>query len=277
MVLASGRIGREGCGYATITGQANGQGGREHGQKCDQLPGARDIENPEHRAHVAGVWGVDPDDLPRAGRRRLRDLPQDRPRRDPRPAEHLLQPAGLAAGQRLHRADAGEARVLRRDRLLPERDRPVRRRRAARLAPRGGRGDRHQRRGPGHQDQQGGRLPRRGPAGLADHPGHRRGAGPPARLHLRRAARDLRRAAAGVRRRRRRLLGHHLREDRAAVRRLLALPERRPPRHAPPVRAGLVEPGRARATGRSTSPTARPASTSPPTRRRPRTWTRSTR
>jgi assimilatory nitrate reductase catalytic subunit len=67
MVLASGRIGRDGCGYATITGQANGQGGREHGQKCDQLPGARDIENPEHRAHVARVWGVSPDELPHAG------------------------------------------------------------------------------------------------------------------------------------------------------------------------------------------------------------------
>jgi assimilatory nitrate reductase catalytic subunit len=67
IVLASGRIGRPNCGYATITGQANGQGGREHGQKCDQLPGARDISNPEHRAHVAGVWGVDPDDLPGAG------------------------------------------------------------------------------------------------------------------------------------------------------------------------------------------------------------------
>lgn len=67
MVLASGRIGREGCGYATITGQANGQGGREHGQKCDQLPGARDIANPEHRAQVARVWGVDPDDLPGPG------------------------------------------------------------------------------------------------------------------------------------------------------------------------------------------------------------------
>ncbi len=67
IVLASGRIGREGCGYATITGQANGQGGREHGQKCDQLPGARDIFNPEHRAHVAKVWGVEPDDLPGAG------------------------------------------------------------------------------------------------------------------------------------------------------------------------------------------------------------------
>ncbi len=67
MVLASGRIGREGCGYATITGQANGQGGREHGQKCDQLPGARDISNPEHRAYVAGVWGMPVDEMPQAG------------------------------------------------------------------------------------------------------------------------------------------------------------------------------------------------------------------
>jgi assimilatory nitrate reductase catalytic subunit len=67
MVLASGRIGREGCGYATITGQANGQGGREHGQKCDQLPGWRDLANPEHRAHVARVWGIDPNELPPPG------------------------------------------------------------------------------------------------------------------------------------------------------------------------------------------------------------------
>lgn len=67
VVLASGRIGREFCGYSTITGQANGQGGREHGQKCDQLPGARDISNPEHRAHVARVWGVQPDELPGPG------------------------------------------------------------------------------------------------------------------------------------------------------------------------------------------------------------------
>jgi len=67
IVLASGRIGRANCGYATITGQANGQGGREHGQKCDQLPGARDLANPEHRAHVANIWGVSPDDLPQPG------------------------------------------------------------------------------------------------------------------------------------------------------------------------------------------------------------------
>ncbi len=67
IVLASGRIGREGCGYSTITGQANGQGGREHGQKCDQLPGMRDISNPDHRAYVAQIWDVKPEDIPGPG------------------------------------------------------------------------------------------------------------------------------------------------------------------------------------------------------------------
>jgi assimilatory nitrate reductase catalytic subunit len=67
IVLASGRLGRPNCGYGTITGQANGQGGREHGQKCDQLPGGRDLGNPEHRAYVASVWGLDPGELPQPG------------------------------------------------------------------------------------------------------------------------------------------------------------------------------------------------------------------
>ncbi|PKN57045.1 MAG: nitrite reductase [Deltaproteobacteria bacterium HGW-Deltaproteobacteria-14] len=67
LVLASGRIGREFCGYATITGQGNGQGGREHGQKCDQLPGGRDLGDPEHRAYIADVWGMRPDELPQPG------------------------------------------------------------------------------------------------------------------------------------------------------------------------------------------------------------------
>lgn len=67
MVLASGRIGKPYCGYATITGQANGQGGREHGQKCDQLPGMRDLGNPEHREHIAKIWGMDVNDMPQPG------------------------------------------------------------------------------------------------------------------------------------------------------------------------------------------------------------------
>jgi Molybdopterin oxidoreductase len=67
LVLASGRIGKPKCGYGTIVGQANGQGGREHGQKCDQLPGWRDISNPEHRRYIAGVWGIDEKELPGPG------------------------------------------------------------------------------------------------------------------------------------------------------------------------------------------------------------------
>jgi assimilatory nitrate reductase catalytic subunit len=67
LVVATGRIGREGSGYGMITGQGNGQGGREQGQKCDQLPGARDIENPEHRQHIAKVWGVPEASIPRKG------------------------------------------------------------------------------------------------------------------------------------------------------------------------------------------------------------------
>ncbi|MFE3520226.1 molybdopterin oxidoreductase family protein [Streptomyces sp. NPDC059161] len=66
--LATGRAGRPLSGYGCLTGQGNGQGGREHGQKADQLPGYRKLTDPAARAHVAGVWGVDPDSLPGPGR-----------------------------------------------------------------------------------------------------------------------------------------------------------------------------------------------------------------
>ncbi|MEU5654366.1 molybdopterin oxidoreductase family protein [Streptomyces sp. NPDC047737] len=66
--LATGRAGRPLSGYGCLTGQGNGQGGREHGQKADQLPGYRKLTDPAARRHVAGVWGVDPDSLPGPGR-----------------------------------------------------------------------------------------------------------------------------------------------------------------------------------------------------------------
>ena len=66
--LATGKFGKPGCGITTITGQGNGQGGREHGHKCDQLPGNRDITNPEHRAYVASVWGCPVDAIPGKGK-----------------------------------------------------------------------------------------------------------------------------------------------------------------------------------------------------------------
>jgi len=67
LALATGNLGSEGAGTMMITGQGNGQGGREHGQKCDQLPGQRSIDDPEARAHVARVWGVSPDEIPGKG------------------------------------------------------------------------------------------------------------------------------------------------------------------------------------------------------------------
>ncbi|MGI4745754.1 MAG: molybdopterin oxidoreductase family protein [Janthinobacterium lividum] len=67
LALALGQAGRKHCGWGCMTGQGNGQGGREHGQKNDQLPGYRKLDDPGHRAAVARVWGVDPDTLPMPG------------------------------------------------------------------------------------------------------------------------------------------------------------------------------------------------------------------
>jgi assimilatory nitrate reductase catalytic subunit len=68
LCLATGRAGRPLSGYGCLTGQGNGQGGREHGQKADQLPGYRKLDDPAARAHVAEVWGVAPESLPGPGR-----------------------------------------------------------------------------------------------------------------------------------------------------------------------------------------------------------------
>ncbi|MFL4480486.1 molybdopterin oxidoreductase family protein [Paeniglutamicibacter sp. ORCA_105] len=67
LALLLGLPGTLAGGFGTITGQGNGQGGREHGQKSDQLPGYRKITDPAHREHVARVWGVAPETIPGPG------------------------------------------------------------------------------------------------------------------------------------------------------------------------------------------------------------------
>jgi assimilatory nitrate reductase catalytic subunit len=67
LALATGNFGRPGAGYGTLTGQGNGQGGREVGQKASQLPGCREIDDPEDRAYICSVWGIKEHDLPHAG------------------------------------------------------------------------------------------------------------------------------------------------------------------------------------------------------------------
>jgi assimilatory nitrate reductase catalytic subunit len=68
LMLELGKVGKPASGYGCLTGQGNGQGGREHGQKADQLPGYRSIEDPTHRAEMAKIWGVDPAELPGKGK-----------------------------------------------------------------------------------------------------------------------------------------------------------------------------------------------------------------
>jgi assimilatory nitrate reductase catalytic subunit len=67
VALALGDLARPFSSFGTLTGQGNGQGGREHGQKSDQLPGYRRIDDPIARRHVASVWGIAESDLPGNG------------------------------------------------------------------------------------------------------------------------------------------------------------------------------------------------------------------
>ncbi len=54
--LATGRIGREGCGPFSLTGQPNAMGGREVGGLANMLAAHMEIENPVHRERVQRFW-----------------------------------------------------------------------------------------------------------------------------------------------------------------------------------------------------------------------------
>jgi len=56
--LATGKLGKPGCGPFSLTGQPNAMGGREVGGLANLLSAHRDMANPEHRAEVARLWGV---------------------------------------------------------------------------------------------------------------------------------------------------------------------------------------------------------------------------
>jgi len=68
IALALGAVGRPFSGYGCLTGQSNGQGGREHGQKADQLPGYRRIDDEAARMHIADVWGLPASAIPGVGK-----------------------------------------------------------------------------------------------------------------------------------------------------------------------------------------------------------------
>ncbi|WP_173830593.1 nitrate reductase [Herminiimonas arsenitoxidans] len=57
--LATHQIGKPGAGPFSLTGQPNAMGGREVGGLSNQLSAHRDLANPQHRAEIAALWGVD--------------------------------------------------------------------------------------------------------------------------------------------------------------------------------------------------------------------------
>jgi assimilatory nitrate reductase catalytic subunit len=56
--LATGKIGSQGNGPFSLTGQPNAMGGREVGGMATLLSAHRELANPEHRAEVAKLWGI---------------------------------------------------------------------------------------------------------------------------------------------------------------------------------------------------------------------------
>lgn len=64
--LLSGRIGREGMGPFSFTGQPNAMGGREVGGLANQLAAHMEIDNPMHRERVQRFW-QGPTIAPKAG------------------------------------------------------------------------------------------------------------------------------------------------------------------------------------------------------------------
>ena len=133
IALACGFPGTEGSGFGILTGQGNGQGGREHGQKADQLPGYRSISDPAARRAVAGVWRVSPDSLPGPGKSAYELLQSCGTDGGVRALFVMgFNAAGLVAGGARGRSAARVARLPRRLRLLPVRDGADGRRRPAR-------------------------------------------------------------------------------------------------------------------------------------------------
>jgi len=58
--LATGRIGKPGCGPLSVTGQPNAMGGREVGGLANMLACHLDLENADHRAAVRDFWDAPP-------------------------------------------------------------------------------------------------------------------------------------------------------------------------------------------------------------------------
>ncbi len=88
LCLATGNIGRPGCGPLSLTGQPNAMGGREVGGLAQLLPGYRMSASAEDRAEMRRLW----------------DLPAHAPGPSPRP--------GVAATELVEAIERGDVRAV---------------------------------------------------------------------------------------------------------------------------------------------------------------------
>ena len=267
LALAMGRVGRPYNGYGCLTGQGNGQGGREHGQKADQLPGYRRIDD------AAGARG----DGALVGHRRRRICRA----RAVRPTSCSIRSGGIAAYAGLLVMGSNPvvsapnathieerlrlARLACRLRLLPLRNGAAGRRRpAVRAVGRGGRDD-DEPRGPRAAPAAGRCAPPEGVrtdleilSGLAARAGLAAGLSGV-------AARRVRTSCGRPRRRAGRLFGHHAGAHRSRAGRVLAVRPRRHRRDAAAVRRSFLTPN-GRARFHASTPTGPPSGRTPSTR-----------
>src|SRR5438874_6029835 len=62
--LATGMIGKKGCGPFSLTGQPNAMGGRDCGYMSHALPGQRFVADPGDRADMERFWKLSPGTIP---------------------------------------------------------------------------------------------------------------------------------------------------------------------------------------------------------------------
>ena len=242
LYLATGNVGRE-AGCMMITGQGNGQGGREHGQKADQLPGMRSIVDPEHRKACRPEYAWIPDSLPGPGLTAqeimnaihsgeikalismcfnpLVSLPDANFTREALSKLEFFAVIDFFLSETAHHADVVFAGSLQ------EEDEGV-------ICSAEGRAE----------DQPGGGSSRRGALGRADHLRPRQAIGPRAVLRVPGHARDLRRAARRIEGWPRGLLRDYVAAHRRRARCVLAVPRDRPPGDAAPLRRRALPQGR---------------------------------
>ncbi|GAM60699.1 assimilatory nitrate reductase large subunit [Vibrio ishigakensis] len=57
--MATGKIGKAGCGPFSVTGQPNAMGGREVGALANTLTAHMEYGNPQHLQAISDFWGTE--------------------------------------------------------------------------------------------------------------------------------------------------------------------------------------------------------------------------